>query len=132
MMLSTFLSEQWRAPAKLVLSRISDDHAGLVRVTLWQPMAAYGKETVDKHPLHFRKIDATLDRSSSVPAKLCPLRQLLLSVQSISPLYIVTRATMPTLNRLIGKEVSSAIRVFQRSRQRPHSSHHLSDCFRLI
>jgi hypothetical protein len=47
MMLSTFLSENRRAPAKLVRSRISDDHDSLVRVTLWQPMG----ETVDKHPL---------------------------------------------------------------------------------
>jgi hypothetical protein len=42
-------------------------------------MAAYGKETVDKHPLQLKEIGVTLDRSS-VPAKLCPLRQLLLCV----------------------------------------------------
>jgi hypothetical protein len=95
-------------------------------------MAAYGKETVDKHPCSSEEIGVTLDRSSSVPAKLCPLRQLLLCVQSISPLYIVTRATVMPLNRLIGKEVSSAIQVFQSSRQSRHLSHHLSDCFRLI
>jgi hypothetical protein len=95
-------------------------------------MAAYGKETVDKHPLQFEEINVTLDRSSSVPAKLCLLRQLLLYVQSISPLHIVTQATVMPLNRLIGKEVFSAIRIFQRPRQSRHSSHHLSYCFRLI
>jgi hypothetical protein len=50
-------------------------------------MAAYGKEIVDKHPLQFEEIDITLDRSSSVPAKLCPLRQLLL-VSNLFPHFI--------------------------------------------